>query len=434
MVAQRFVGWVPTSLGRLSFRLAGLSHHPTRAVRANVSDQSSRYLICYQRRPRLDSALPLRRLLAPLLVSLESDLWFACVARCSNRANDPESPLEGRLYIFARKLLWRRHAELLVREAQANLRTYETLFAHTGLDTYFSARHETLLRRVAEESTAYVDFSLSRQGVARLSLPKDRGFCYHPIDWPENENERRQIERLMSSQLFFFLKDIIHTHQHHDPDLDTITDLHEDDGTSEWRYRTLQSLYLKLIDMRRTRRTDLSFSSLGILSYARAFRIQADKEDKDNVTGTIFSIDDTPLEESIRAAHENAMLAEQKRTTQQERIQSIAFSIVGTLIAGAGLLQLTGYKVPTENVAPPLKALADWVIWKPDVVFGAVACAVLYPLTVPHLIKRMYWAARLVQTLPKAIAGFILVGSSTVLLAILFYLVQFTHFLSPPTP
>src|SRR6266849_3244457 len=112
-----FHGWIPTVSGALSFSTFGDVSHPPRAISANRTDRSNRYLVCYRARDCSDTILPLRSFFGPLFLNLRGKLWFVCVAESRTMPLAGRETLLGRVFIFHDKKIWRKHVEPLVRDA-----------------------------------------------------------------------------------------------------------------------------------------------------------------------------------------------------------------------------------------------------------------------------------------------------------------------------
>jgi len=76
----------------------------------------------------------------------------------------------------------------------------------------------------------------------------------------------------VASQIFFFLRDVCHVHQHHAPTSDTILDVVPYSGAdSHWKRETLYSLFRWVIQQKRSRLPASYIDAKGVLAYARAF-------------------------------------------------------------------------------------------------------------------------------------------------------------------
>lgn len=85
-------------------------------------------------------------------------------------------------------------------------------------------------------------------------------------------NKNTDILDGIANQCFYFLKDIAHRHQHHNPRDDSLICLHPMDANGTRRQRTLQSLHGTILEARNFKtRLNVCVDALGIIEYARVF-------------------------------------------------------------------------------------------------------------------------------------------------------------------
>ena len=76
----------------------------------------------------------------------------------------------------------------------------------------------------------------------------------------------------VASQIYFFIRDVCHVHQHHAPTSDTILDVVPlSAGEHYWKRETLYSLFRWVIQQKRARTPSAYIDAKGVLAYARAF-------------------------------------------------------------------------------------------------------------------------------------------------------------------
>lgn len=358
-MSQVFKAWAPNVAGALSFSTAGSGCYPTPPVRANLGDQHVRYIIAYQDRNLLDAVIPM----FARIRRLAGDFICLCVGTCSDNPLEPGDQMSGRLFIFHDFDAWKLEPSILVGEAQKKLREFAKTSAPNGnLSNYFHPTYTNLLNQITSESSFFVDFELTRSGMVTLTIPDDyeNKVSSHAPKFPVGQLERQHMERVVCSQLFFFLKDLAHTHQHHDPKLDTLVDIHPFDGNeTEWRSKTLRYLYRKVIEYKRNARINNYHSSLGILIYAKSFRsISA----KDNIKDLPPIIQDELLEEAIKAGLQNTCTVID-HSGESPKKQIDFFIAFGTfIITIAMLLSLTKYADGNPRPDAVLKALGDLLV------------------------------------------------------------------------
>lgn len=90
----------------------------------------------------------------------------------------------------------------------------------------------------------------------------------------------------VASQIYFFVRDVCHVHQHHAPTSDTILDVVPlSAGEHHWKRETLYSLYRWVIQQKRSRTPSAYVDAKGVLAYARAFteKHRTEAENRENL-------------------------------------------------------------------------------------------------------------------------------------------------------
>lgn len=345
-----FKGWIPTVAGRLSFSFVGRTNHPTLADFQNISDGKHRYVVCHQWRSLTDSILPPAVL--RLVARLEGRFWCVCVAECSDDPSftcnseeefEEHSALTGRLFMFREHSWWRPTAALAVEKMQRAFQGYEG--AHVRpLKEYLeleSIRPDEVARDLIQYCDMYCDFRLFRDGVAHLTPPENERINSHapPV--------KPDVLQDVISELFFFLKDIVHEHQHHSPSTDSVTNVYEDNNDYVWRCKTLRALNRSALQFKRKRREELFLNSLGIIAYIKSFLIIS--RNKGHMLPVKMNL--VPLERSIRAGHEVALSKSERRWRRRTIIVTGFLGAFALLIAipplfGMGTKRLEGAPHP----------------------------------------------------------------------------------------
>ena len=234
-----FIGWIPTASERLSFSLIGDSDFPERAVTGYAKRDGRRFVVSYQRRETLDIPLPgrfLREFVAKQWLGRIGRCWYLCVG--STPENDElDSYFVGFLYLFIHKSDWLK-VKGVVRKTQSDL---ENLALAPSAQT-LPEKISSLQSLMAENANHSVQFELARTGTCKI--------WNHSAMLSANQIDKEDL----AAQLFFFLKEISHVHQHHHEHSDRIVDLQKFDGEVSWRRETLCSLY------RQSLRTKRNFS------------------------------------------------------------------------------------------------------------------------------------------------------------------------------
>lgn len=408
---KQYRGWVPSVTGRLSFTYLGVTSHPSRCVTTNVADGSSRFLISFQKRKTLDFVVPL------LAYAQQKDgtIWCACVAETTSHNNLPMEKLKGRLYLFHSKEAWR-SARTKIKDAQKQL---NELRHHSYQDGTSPLSSEALpiqgkLCSELQPITGYfVTFELMRSGSATLVYDSSAPIssCAPVID---KDNKHPFMQKVTASQLFFFLKDIAHEHQYHDPHTDTIVDIYEiyENDDVVWRKKTLYSLYRKIIEFKRARDTGSVVKSQGTLAYAKAFKNLSNVELK----GTNWEVpyyDDEALHESLDAAHRKLTYAEDANKKKSAKLTTLAFSFIGLSFALASLIRASGDTV--EGLPSPVLKIGAGIVVNHTgmVIIAAIALAsyIAYP---PEGWRWMRNLVRAMQPMkkPVTVISFILLSFS----------------------
>lgn len=366
-----FKAWVPNVSGALSFSTIGSGFYPSQPVRANIGDQSVRYIIAYQERNLLDAVFPF----LARFRGLRGKFICLCVAHSSDNPLDSSEDLQGRIFIFHDHDQWERDPKGLVHQSQQKLRRFVTAGGGASLRNYFSSTHSQLLQQLLAFSDFFVDFTLNRNGVTTLTIPDNYEALISPNapSFPGTLADRQHVERIVCSQLFFFLKDLAHNHQHHDPKLDTLVDIHPFHNDIEWRARIIRILYRKVIEYKRNVRPSNYHSSLGMLIYAKSFRgISL----KDGISQLQPIIQDDLLEDAIKAGLQNTCFLEEGDQNKQKPLVSFFIPIITFILTVGMLLSLTDYKV--DNPDPVLGFLGFLLVCYTAPVIGCFFVYYLY--------------------------------------------------------
>ncbi|MBU5635484.1 hypothetical protein KOM00_01925 [Geomonas sp. Red69] len=425
-----FKAWVPNVSGALSFNTLGSGSYPAQPVRANIGDHSSRFIICYQHRTLLDAV---SKTLAKRN-AIYGEFVCLCVGTSSDDPLCLDDTLRGRLFLFEFADDWKQDAKPMVDDAMQVLRQYPGYsVARTGstLGNYFQGRYQDLLDNIPASCAFFVDFELERTGVVTLTMPDS---IEHQISksaprLPTDQYDRSHMERIVCSQLFFFLKDICHNHQHHDPKSDTLVDIHEVNGDEKkWRSNVLRFLYRKVIECKRDFRPASYNSSLGVLIYAKSFRGISMREigggdDKFFIPPVV---QDDLLETAIKAGFQNSSYKiEASDAVAGARISryTAAWTLAVTVIL---LLSIT----PVKLSEPDLTLIHVGVLLVRYTLPCAAIAWVFYRFKHMDFGKKIdiadMWIARrsllVLQALDQRTAGFILIGLgvASILGAILF--------------
>lgn len=262
-----------------------------------------------------------------------------------------------------------------------------------ALDTY-------LKENGIDEQIKNLEGHLERQGLysAQFSLERNGVVTMSPSPCAANEEPSADTESCCKdnhennqdevyAQLFYFLKDIAHTHQHHRPTTDTLSRLYPKlSGESDlaWINKTLKTLYSKVLEYKRDRHEDSYHSTLGLLAYVDAFvkiakKSLADEEHKN----LVFRNHDT-LKASIHASQLDHQAYAGRRAKYFDGMKSSFFSIVVVLIAAAGLGNIIRDDIMINIPAPDefnlIKFIANAAINNPfELLLAVLAIVIVLP-------------------------------------------------------
>lgn len=318
-----WAGWVPTITGQLSFSLIGMGSAAPGCVTANVeffddaAGHPRRRVAVIKRRVTRD--LPLTVFPIPeLFRSIASEFVLLGETRAATRPviqkdriaprNDEIGVLTGDVLVIPHHTDLRNGEKALISKIRRRIAEIgdSTPRAVIGVDTALALDLEDWLQQAAAAglTMAHARFELYRTGEFRLQQ-----ISSIPIDEAE-AGEQAEFDAILSSQIYYFVKDIAHRHYHHRPSADNLlplTPLTDDDDLS-WRRETLWSLARAVLEMRRSGKLPGHKSALGILAYAEAFqgllaRVErpADRIETFQLTNEVACYDFTHTRQSLDA-------------------------------------------------------------------------------------------------------------------------------------
>lgn len=330
-----YKGWIPTVAGRLSFSIIGDVSHPTRPVKCNISDEKNRFIITFQKRVKLDGTVPFKALVYRHIFRREGDIKYVCIGKCSDIPSDGDDKLEGFVFMFAEKIIWKNHVYDKLKEIQNQLSSYDKS-TDGDLIGYANEKYKNIKEHLKEYASFFCEYSISRQGELILfpASPSPNNAYWIPPHDSENEHN-------LYSQIYFYLKDIIHHHQHHKPHTDTVLDVFrcsmEDDY--EWRCSVIRSLLRKIVQFKRHTRSEVLASSRGTLAYANAFRdIERNNEKAKKELKPKYNSETLLM--SIESSESKHRLQEVSRAGKMETFRSLSLTFIGLIVSTAALLSL----------------------------------------------------------------------------------------------
>lgn len=352
-----FVGWVPTVTGVLSFSNVGATGHPVPSVHScrtagpPVCPQNSngphgpqqahrsQFILCAQRRPLSDS-IPsrvfLKRRWLSKLFDIGQPFLFVLSAYVETLAITPHEPgvgqvpepfrdlatpffgdktqtcLSGTIAFYTRvhNNIWdleQRVSKTIVdckkkdRFPEASdfcacnlASTHCPAAGHTDKsptkETPQDSQKSQKSQKPKPENNPHVDgivrFFLCENGIVFLQYESSHSSL--------NPQSPECIERAVK-QAFYFLKDVAHTHQHHDQFSDTLTTANRISAGKPLT-RILNHLFSFIIEIKKQNTQDRQFSAKGILQYAKTFLLIAENAKSEEIPDYHFE----NLEQSIQ--------------------------------------------------------------------------------------------------------------------------------------
>jgi hypothetical protein len=260
-----FRGWIPTVSGRLSFSVFGNTTFPSATTRANIADPDHRFFLAYQRHDLSDAIIP-------FIAGHNGRCVLLVLAHTEDDAAGTQFYLQGRAFIFFDLKRWESILSGQIRQHADYMELYATETRITLYDHVFT-RHVDLIDLCTKDASFYADIRISRRGTTDIVVPLPNATNSSVPQFPSNTIRFDNFLHRLAAQLFFFLKNIGHRHQHHEPGSDTIVDLHRilngDDIT--WRQNTLYSMYRTVIEYKRNPHFATFNNALGIIAYATTF-------------------------------------------------------------------------------------------------------------------------------------------------------------------
>jgi hypothetical protein len=152
-------------------------------------------------------------------------------------------------------------------------------------------------------------------------------------DSDEDNARNAAINQAISEQLFYFIRDLCHTHQHHAPNSDTIATLQTLKSRNDvnWANNIIYSLYYYIISNKRNSDFRKLKRSIGVISYLDSFRKIVKKhyaKSKINVDLPVF--EDKNIEASIISSFDEKQIIDGNKKRNKDRVfnwATAAFSL-----------------------------------------------------------------------------------------------------------
>lgn len=209
-------------------------------------------------------------------------------------------------------------------------------------------------------------FAIFRTGECRIWFEMNEFLGRDVVATPPTHDEAFTADKL-PAQAYYFVKDLLHAHYHHDPSSDQILPLTRlEPATSpvdvlrnevKWRYVSLRGLVRVVVELRQGRSVRGHKRALGIIAYATAFQAVLAKAIR-TVGGTttftedgkIIPYDFSSLEKSIEATDHSV------ESVMTSRLQLFGIEVgilLSALALWAGAVQIQPILCASKEIACP---------------------------------------------------------------------------------
>ncbi|UWR37700.1 hypothetical protein [Sulfitobacter sp. W074] len=243
-----YFGWIPTITGRLSFSTVGTGKSPPKEFKYLRAVGERSFVVVAQRRRTTDAAFGRLGDFLNWLRRRESFSVFVFFGETNS--TDGYDTLRGPCL----ELSVSRFSAL-----KGELQALKDFKDDAEVEKKFTELAEKFLNEAAVRQGSFCAVCMCRNGQAKLTFAED-------------DRVEPEVEKRIASQVFFFLRDIAHRHQHHAPTSDTILDVTPvTEGVEAWKRETVYSLYRWVIHRKRDQSLSELMNCKGVLAYAKAF-------------------------------------------------------------------------------------------------------------------------------------------------------------------
>lgn len=390
---RSYAGWVPNVRSHLSFSLIGAARRAD-AFTQSYSGKPVRLVLVYQERISNDLPWPdlwVRRtrpdLVHEWVMEARTKSTLAPLLTRESAAEAPGASLPthvdrqgmllGRVHVLPYQVDVEpgERQQAAVAEIRELIARAPAVFDDAELDDLQSSVVAKL--RQGSLNRAELSFALMRTGEVRL--------WYEGEDVPFND-ERKLFE--LAEQAYFFIKDVVHDHAHHDPTSDQITplvrmrgvDAEPDHGDElAWRRETLWSLSREVERLHRQGGLVSQRRSLGIIAYAEAFQTYLMGHVRTTTGSMSFEASTNLHDYDFKHLRDSVGASIDVASTKQSQIVQMIVGGVGVAISTSSLCValVSAHNAYSRAVDEPVRNLAGM-----EVPSGAVRIAVTNPLLV----------------------------------------------------
>jgi|GEM_PF-2644020 len=419
----KYVSWVPTITGRLSFSRIGDTKHPRKAVFSNKFDGRDRIIVGLQRRSIHDK-------LFTRFFKTNKDIWFLNISSTKSLDGQPLEALCGEIYLFHDRSHWLYFGHEIASRLISRLNRYSN--EHGDIATYMKDEIQDAKQKLKYYSSFCCSYIMKRNGIVnfqyteypyppyyrrpRFLIPDifhsaSSGTHWETASWSQDQVSRSVYQVI--SQSFYFLRDIVHEHQHHDPKTDTILDIYPFE-CRDWHLQVLYKLYGQVIQYKRFKTLKTLTRARGVLTYANAFYTILTSEQK-KITVRFFHTETAnSIETAIRfLEHESS-----NKTFYYTKRLGI-FTTITTILMLSSTIIPNNVPEPTFNQLTSY--LMSYCVHHPDRIISTLIVANLSTFVYEN---RSFYTSRLTNSLKRLnISSFrIFFGITYLLLSSLFIL------------
>lgn len=365
---------MPTVNGRLSFKIIGETRYPAEADYANASTKSHQYVFACQERNLSDVLFS--RLLSNLL-GVDGRFEFVFCARARRQKSD--AMLIGRIYVSRVRKKQRINDIPGIANALKGIRTVDFGVGSTLARQLYLQAHDEL------EAAAdfFADVVLHRNGLVGISRIRWRDSKEYFNSLSYARSTGTDLQHNIADQMFYFLRDISHQHQHHGADADTITStIHVTNSGITWAADIVFSLYYHIITIKRSSDPINHVRVLGVLAYLRSLKgIISKVEAEKGLSAGIPYFDDDATKESITATKNYIELLSTRRRQKSDSFRTVLFAMTATALTLISFI--SGFAAPEVKPIPAMQDVANFLR------------ANAYLCFIPLLILLIWWAANM---------------------------------------
>jgi len=269
--------------------------------------------VAYQYRPLSDILFPRT---IRLFRDIGGDFWFTLTAKAptnSGGSTPATDCVHGKVHIFKSDNDWNAfalHQMKAIIQELGDCRFDPSCMATRAACAF--NRATTLVEKCAD---IHIEFHLYRDGEVYFCSPSFANQDFR--DRSENfaATTGHNITKWIADQCYFFLRDLTHTHQHHEPSSDTILILQErGDDDVQWRNNIIYSLHYAIIRFKRYADSKYTLRATGILGYCKSFMACCERKASKTNIATLAEFNCNDLLLSLHAKSQESSADEQTRS------------------------------------------------------------------------------------------------------------------------